>query len=95
MYVTIKAHANGRNIVGQQHPTMLGVVGTCFVLLHGPLGFNILPIILLSSNNATSTGQKYVSFLDSTEALHKLADAYSKMNEDEKATEVKSLTLKR
>ena len=29
-------HANGRNIVGQQHPTMLGVVGTCCVRLHGP-----------------------------------------------------------
>ena len=27
----------GRNIVGQQHPTMLGVVGTCCVRLHRPL----------------------------------------------------------
>ena len=25
------------NIVGQQHPTLLGVVGTCCVRLHGPL----------------------------------------------------------
>ena len=29
----IKAHANGRNIVGQQHPTLLGP--TCCVRLHG------------------------------------------------------------
>ena len=33
----LKARANGRNIVGQQHPTMLGVVNSCCVRLHGPL----------------------------------------------------------
>ena len=31
------AHANGRDIVGQQLPTMLGVLGTCCVRLHEPL----------------------------------------------------------
>ena len=31
------AHANGRNIDGQQHTTMLGVVGTCCFRMHGPL----------------------------------------------------------
>ena len=30
------AMPNGRNTVGQQHPTMLEVVGTCCVRLHGP-----------------------------------------------------------
>ena len=29
----LKAHANGRNIVGQQHATLLGP--TCFIRLHG------------------------------------------------------------
>ena len=32
-YLSVNAHANGRNIAGQQHPTILGP--TCCVRLHG------------------------------------------------------------
>ena len=54
-------HANGRNIVCQQHPTLLGVVGTCYVRLHGPLHVAILTRLI-----RIFTREKGLCFFSST-----------------------------
>ena len=50
----LKAHANGPNIVGQQHPTLFGpTMLTCCVRLHGTttmlalVAYSLKPVILL------------------------------------------------
>ena len=56
--MSLKAQANGRNIVGQQHPTMFGVVGTCCVRLHGPKSLTVFKLYATSANIVVVPGKR-------------------------------------
>ena len=75
----LKARANGRNIVGQQHPTMLGVVNSCCVRLHGPLR-----IILRIKNYTKDTVDLPYAGIDRSSLKLSFTFAYMTLNKFER-----------